>query len=180
MQRTQNRWSVISLSITSTSLQQPSRLPLSSPKPQGVPAPSDPRATSSHRRKPHTPVDKDTGKQSHLVAQQSAAQGLKSPLAATGISEPRVGGGLHVTNPSSGNGWRSLQAEKESNRAPGTHCNPKPRWGSGSPEAHWVGQQLAGPAHAGTQGWTAPVLTECLNAFSGQHACSKQRYVKTK
>lgn len=133
MQKTQNRWSVISLSITSIFLQQPSRLPLSSRNPMGgcggvggMPQVT-PGLLPSHRRQPHTPVDKDTGKKAESPC--GTAQASKSPPAAPSLSEPGEGrgGGLHITDCSSRNKWRSLHAEKEPDQPPGTRCDPKPQ-----------------------------------------------------
>lgn len=44
------------------------------------------------RHKPHTPADKETGKQSHAVVWQSDEQSSKSPPAVPWVSEPKLAG----------------------------------------------------------------------------------------
>lgn len=142
MQKAQNRWSVISLSITSSSLQQLSKLLLSSQKPHGGHDRSYPGATSSYRHKPHTCVKKGTGK---------PMKGLKRPCRVwrAVYSQPFWNWGLQVTSHSSRNRWGSLHVEKEPNRVQGPTATQAEGQGAQSPT-----EQDGWPSPNGFQGWT--------------------------
>lgn len=164
MQKTQNRWSIISLSITSSSLQQQRRHFLSSQKHPGL---SDPGTSTSNKQKPHTWVNKDAGK---------PIQGFEE-LSAHSLSETGVGWELYVTSHGSRNRWGSLHLKKEPSL---NSLQPTTKVLGGGREPRGPLSRM-GPAWIGTQGWRmVPIPTTCAwNTLLSQHS-SKQHYVKTK
>lgn len=169
MQKTQNRWPVISHSITSSALQQLRRQLFSSQRTHRGHALSDPGATPSYRQKPHTWVKKRHRK-AHAGFEELSTQGL---------SETGAGWGFHVTTHGSRNRWGSLHLEKESScvqGAPGTQNQ-----GERQEPRDLLSRMAAGwPSLKGCSRMDGSNTCRVPEHLPGQQTSSKQHYVKTK
>lgn len=165
---------IISLSITSTSLQQLSRLSLSTPKPMGSLSRvtlgllwvTDANHTLQWIKRQESRVMLWCGR---VTSRVWGAHWLSSVFLNLGLA---CGSTLPTTAPVIGADLYMQRRSRTGPQGPTAVGNQ----GVGSQ----VGEQLAGPVRRGTQGWLTPALTICLNTFPGQHASNKQHYVKTK
>lgn len=165
MQKTQNRWYVISLSITSRSLQQLRRYLLSSQNSPWKACLEWPWLYFKLQTKTTSLSEKGTGK---------PMQGLRSCLLTAFLKLRRAGGSRLPAMALGGD----LDREGRSPAGSRDTLQPKTKVRAGSPGAR--GRQLADPAWNGTQGWMVPTPAMYLNTPLGQHTSNKQPHVKTK